>query len=77
MPGVVPTPELAALVAEDFRLLLQRLSDDELRAIAVLKLEGWTNTEIAAKTGRSLPTIERRLRLIRDIWGSHDQQRLA
>jgi len=76
-PGIEPTPEMAAILAEDLRLLLARLADDELRAIALLKMEGWTNPEIAAKTGRSLPTIERRLRLIRDIWGSHDQQRLA
>jgi RNA polymerase sigma factor (sigma-70 family) len=75
--GVEPTPEMAALLAEDLRVLLDRLTDDELRRIALLKLEGWTNPEIAAKTGRSLPTIERRLRLIRDTWGSHDRQRLA
>jgi RNA polymerase sigma factor (sigma-70 family) len=76
-PGVEPTPDMAALLAEDLRLLLERLTDEELRQIALLKLEGSTHPEIAAKTGRSLPTIERRLRLIRDTWGSHDQQRLA
>jgi DNA-directed RNA polymerase specialized sigma24 family protein len=76
-PGIEPTPDMAALLAEDLRLLLERLTDDELRKIALLKMEGWTNPEIAAKTGRSLPTIERRLRLIRDIWGSHDQQPFA
>jgi DNA-directed RNA polymerase specialized sigma24 family protein len=32
------------------------------------KLEGYTNEEIAAKIGRALPTVERRLRLIRQRW---------
>jgi len=63
-----PTPEFAALVSESFQRLLDLLADDELREIALLKLEGHTNQEIAARTGRSLPTIERRLRLIRDRW---------
>jgi DNA-directed RNA polymerase specialized sigma24 family protein len=36
--------------------------------MVLYKLDGHTNAEIAAKIGRSLPTVERRLRLIRDIW---------
>lgn len=67
-PSVEPTPEFAAAVAEGFRGLLDRLGDAELRQIALLKLEGWTNEEIAGRIDRSLPTVERRLRLIRDKW---------
>lgn len=67
-PGREPTPELAAILAEDFQRLLRCLADDELRRIALLKLEGHSNEEIAAQTDRSLPTIERRLRLIRARW---------
>ena len=63
-----PTAEFAFILAEEFRRLLDRLPDDQLREIALLKYEGHTNQEIAAKTDRSLPTIERRLRLIRDTW---------
>lgn len=77
LAGGEPTPELAAEVAENLRRLLDRLGDEELRAVARMKLEGYTNEEIAAATGRSLPTIERRLRLIRDTWeqdGGHEQQ---
>ena len=66
--GAEPTPEFAAMVAEGFQRLLDLLADDELRRIALLKLEGHTNREVAARTGRSLPTVERRLKLIRDTW---------
>ncbi|MFH1268991.1 MAG: ECF-type sigma factor [Planctomycetota bacterium] len=68
-----PTPEFAALVGETFERLLDLLADDELRRIALLKLEGHTSQEIATETGRSLPTIERRLRLIRDKWKEEDE----
>jgi DNA-directed RNA polymerase specialized sigma24 family protein len=62
-----PTPEVAALLAEEVRLLLDRLGSDELRAIAVWKLEGNTNAEIAARLGCAAVSVERRLRLIRKI----------
>src|SRR5688572_20618896 len=47
--GREPTPEAAALVAEECGRLLDRLKTDELRAIAVWKMEGYTNAEIAAR----------------------------
>jgi len=63
-----PDPQFAAEVAEECRRLLALLNDEELRSIAVLKMEGHTNEEIAAKLGRSLPTVERKLGLIRRAW---------
>ena len=62
-----PAPDLAAQLAEEFQGLLDRLGSDELRSIAVWKLEGYTNTEIAGRLGCAAVTIERRLRLIRKI----------
>ena len=62
-----PTPDLAAQLAEEFQRLLDRLGSDELRAIAVWKLEGYTNAEVAAQLGCAAVSIERRLRLIRKI----------
>lgn len=62
-----PTPDVAAQLAEEFQLLLDRLGTDELRRIAVWKLEGYTNVEIAARLGCAEVSIERRLRLIRKI----------
>jgi RNA polymerase sigma factor (sigma-70 family) len=63
-----PTPEFAAQLVEDFRRLLECLDDAELRSIALWKFEGYTNAEVAARTGCALATVERRLRLIRKIW---------
>ena len=66
--GPDPTPELAALFAEDYERLLGLLEPD-LRKMAVYKLEGHTNREIAQRCGCSLPTVERRMQLIRKKWG--------
>jgi DNA-directed RNA polymerase specialized sigma24 family protein len=67
-----PTPERAAQTAEECRRLLAALGDAELRRIALWKLEGYSNEEIAARMGdgegRSLPTVERKLARIRRRW---------
>jgi DNA-directed RNA polymerase specialized sigma24 family protein len=62
------TPEMAAIVAENCRRLLDSLGDTALQAIAIDKMSGYTNAEIAEKHGVALRTIERRLKLIRAIW---------
>jgi RNA polymerase sigma factor (sigma-70 family) len=71
MAGVVgrePTPALAAQVAEECRRLLDALGDEQLRTLALGKLEGYTNDEIAAKLELSRPTVERKLNRIRRLW---------
>jgi DNA-directed RNA polymerase specialized sigma24 family protein len=68
MPAPGPTPELAAELAEECRLRLEALGDDELRRVVVDKMEGYTNEEIAARRGWSLSKLERKLRLIRKTW---------
>ncbi len=65
--GDTPTPEFAAMVADQCVWLLNCL-DDKLRRIALAKMEDDTNQEIAARIGCSLATVERSLRLIRKIW---------
>jgi DNA-directed RNA polymerase specialized sigma24 family protein len=65
--SLAPTPAFAAQVAEECRRLLERL-DSELRNVALRKVEGYSNEEIAAQLGCGLRTVERRLRLIRGIW---------
>jgi DNA-directed RNA polymerase specialized sigma24 family protein len=62
-----PTPDVAVQLAEEFQLLLDRLDSDELRRIAVWKLEGYTNAEIADRIGCAQVSVQRRLRLIRKI----------
>jgi RNA polymerase sigma factor (sigma-70 family) len=66
--GREPDPAFAAEVAEEYRRLLDKLHDDELRRIAERKLEGYTNQEIADQLDCSPATVERRLRLIRGCW---------
>jgi DNA-directed RNA polymerase specialized sigma24 family protein len=66
--GREPSPELAAQLAEDFRHRLDLLGDAELQSVALLKLEGHTIEEIAAKRGCVPRTVNRRIRLIRHIW---------
>ena len=64
-----PTPDDAAAVAESWHRLLDALNEPSLRAVAVWKMEGYTNDEIAAKLDRAVSSVERKLRLIRRIWG--------
>jgi DNA-directed RNA polymerase specialized sigma24 family protein len=68
LPGREPTPEFAALVVEECQRLLKLLGDDTLRRLALLKLEGWTNEEIARRLGCALRAVERKLALIRSSW---------
>jgi RNA polymerase sigma factor (sigma-70 family) len=70
-PG--PTPEFAASVADEFRRLLESLGDDSLRRVALAKLEGYTNREIAERLGCIEQTVERKLRSIRRIWTGRDE----
>jgi DNA-directed RNA polymerase specialized sigma24 family protein len=65
-----PSPMLAAQVAEQCQHLLKHLGDDTLRKIAVWKMEGFKNREIAKKLGCVEGTIERKLRVIRNSWKS-------
>ena len=65
-----PSPEFAAEFVDRFQYLLGLLKDDFLRKVAIAKLDGYSNQEIADQTGKSLPTIERKLRLIRDTWST-------
>jgi DNA-directed RNA polymerase specialized sigma24 family protein len=66
--GREPSPEFAAQLDEQYRLLLDRLADDGLRQIAVWKMEGDSNDEIARRLGCGLRTVERKLGVIRAIW---------
>ena len=63
-----PTPDFAVQMAEEIRRLLDRLDDPKLCEMALLKLEGYSNEEIAERLQCALRTVERRLRGIRAIW---------
>jgi DNA-directed RNA polymerase specialized sigma24 family protein len=68
LSGPEPNPALAALFAEAVERLLLALGDDSLRAIAVGKLAGATDQELAGQLGCSRRTITNKLKLIRLTW---------
>lgn len=71
--GREPPPELAAQVADECRRLLDGLGDEGLRAVALWKMEGYTNAEIAERLGGvTTRTVERKLRTIRARWEELD-----
>jgi DNA-directed RNA polymerase specialized sigma24 family protein len=64
-------PDLAVLLAEEFQRILERLddpADPDLRKIALWKMEGHSSADIAKQLGCSVPTVRRRLRLIRSLF---------
>ena len=74
MDASEPTPAEAALLNEALERRLQRLDDPScttaptLRQIALGKLEGYTNQDLAAQYGFTVRTIERKLERIRAKW---------
>jgi hypothetical protein len=66
--GQEPTPAFAAQVTEECERLLKQLGSAELRSIAVWKMEGDTNEDIATKLQCAPRTVERKLERIRLIW---------
>ncbi len=69
-----PDPAFIALLADRLQWLLLQLDDEQLRSIALLKLEGYTNAEIAQEQRCAISTVERRLRLIRRRLECHLRQ---
>ena len=63
-----PTPAEAAVLNEVLERRLLTLPEPELRQIALAKLEGWTNREIADRRGCTERTVERKLERIRARW---------
>jgi len=68
--GEAPTPDFAAMVAEECSRLLDGLKDQQLKDLAIKKMEGWKNEELAKQRDCSLRTVERQLQLIRKAWES-------
>ena len=66
--GSEPSPEFAAMVAEEYRRRIETLAEPALRLIAERKLACLTNQEIASELGVSLRTVTLKLELIRKRW---------
>jgi DNA-directed RNA polymerase specialized sigma24 family protein len=69
--GTEPTPEIALQLAEEAERLLGTLPSSDLVELALLKMEGYTNEEIAQRWQKAERTVERKLRLIRQFWERH------
>ena len=66
--GAEPTPDFAVQVGEECERLLALLADQGLRDVALKKLEGCNNLEIADSLGCSPGTVQRRLTRIQEKW---------
>lgn len=63
-----PTPDMAMALAENVSGLLDALEDEKLKHVAVAKMEGFTNAEIAQQLDCSERSIKRKLQVIRTSW---------
>lgn len=68
--GREPTPEIAVAIADEVDHLLRRLGDNTLRRVAVMKLEGFSNEEIARSLDCAPRTVDRKLKIIRATLGA-------
>ena len=62
------SPEFLAQMEEEHQRLLRMLRDDTHRSIAVWRMEGHTNQDIAERLQISVKSVERKLRHIREKW---------
>ena len=63
-----PDPRLATEMAEECERLLRALASDELKQVAILRMEGHSVEEVAAKVDCAPRSVKRKLQLIRTIW---------
>jgi DNA-directed RNA polymerase specialized sigma24 family protein len=68
--GREPPPDFTAAVGD----LLESLPTEELRRVALARMEGCTNLEVAHRLGRSLSTVERKLQVIRVLWRDVEEE---
>ena len=61
---------LSDFLSQQCRSLIESLDDPDLERIALWKLAGHTNDEIALKQNCTRVTVQRKLRLIRKIWNA-------
>lgn len=62
------SPQMALIGQEEYERMLQLLNDEQLRQIAVWKMEDMTAVEIAQRLGCSKRLVFMKLDLIRKIW---------
>jgi DNA-directed RNA polymerase specialized sigma24 family protein len=75
VPASGPLPDQVAIMADECRALLESLHDPELEQVALWKLDGLTDDEVAGQLGYSRRTIQRMLHLIRITWEGYLERR--
>ncbi|MBS0205940.1 MAG: sigma-70 family RNA polymerase sigma factor [Planctomycetes bacterium] len=72
--GDEPTQEVAVAFADMLDQVLAKLGDETLRQVALMRLDGYSNDEIAQQLGCVERTIERKLNVIRRVWRETDPE---
>ena len=70
-PGAEPTPEFAAMVADESRYRLSQLPE-KMVDVVKLRMQGFTLKEVSEKTDVSLPTVQRYLNYVREVWSQDE-----
>lgn len=63
-----PSPEAVTAATEEYDRLLAMLGSEELRQVAVRRMEGYSVEEIAQELNCVPRSVKRRLNLIRKVW---------
>ena len=66
--------DAAPFAQEGDRAVLDLLGDETLRQVAVSKMEGLTNDEVAERLNCSRRTVARKLETIRIIWSKEPEE---
>jgi RNA polymerase sigma factor (sigma-70 family) len=74
MDAAGPSPAEAAVLNEALERRLEALAEPGLRHIALWRLEGYTNREIANRLDCTERAVERRLERIRKLWTAYDEK---
>ncbi|TWU48565.1 RNA polymerase sigma factor [Rubripirellula tenax] len=67
---ISPSPQTLAEMDEQLQRMLMKLGDPMLSEIAVAKMEGYSNEELATRYEVTIRTIERKLGMIRRRWSN-------
>lgn len=63
-----PTADEATAFLEDVQTRIDQLSDDRMREIVLMRLEGWATDEIAEELNVHRRTVQRKLSLVERTW---------
>lgn len=63
-----PTPEFVAELHETSERLFAAIDEPDLKEVALLRVEGYNDSEIADRLNCSRRTVQRRLKMIRQLW---------